>query len=602
MYVLATAGHVDHGKSTLVNALTGMQPDRWEEEQRRGLTIDLGFAWTTLPSGRDLAFVDVPGHERFLGNMLAGIGPAPAVMLVVAADEGWQAQTTDHLDALNALGKSTGLVVLSRADRADEARRKEVTAEIRRRLAHTSLAQAPICAVSAHTGEGMDVLRRSLDEVLDTLPAPNPDARTRLWIDRAFSISGAGTVITGTLTAGTLRRGDEVELLLKGQRNPQRATIRGLQSEEEALAEVGPTRRVAVNLRGIEASQIRRGDLLLAPIHSWPLTDSIDVRRLPRISEHTLDEAPQELAAHIGTLELQVRLRPFGKEHARLQLPYPLPLQITDRLVLRAPGHHAVFSGVEVIDLSPAPLARRGDAARHQHDLEEANFADPNTFIHRELTRHGILDPQKLARAGVTMPAHAPAGITQLGRWWVAERTLDELAQAARAAAETSDPLHPGASKQEITKLLPTPELYPEVLRRAGLQESSGRVLLPGAKVNLGRAEEAIATIEEWLGEDPFNAPDATELRELNLGPRELAAAAKAGRILRLPSEIVLLPSAPAAARQVLKALPQPFTLSAGRKALNTTRRVAVPFLEYLDSVGITRKVDAHSGARVVCD
>lgn len=602
MFVLATAGHVDHGKSTLVSALTGMQPDRWEEEQRRGLTIDLGFAWTTLPSGRDLAFVDVPGHERFLGNMLAGIGPAPAVMLVVAADEGWQEQSTDHLDALNALGKTTGLVVLTRADRADEARREEVKADIRRRLAATSLAGAPICTVSAITGEGMDALRSTLDEVLSTLPEPNPDARTRLWIDRAFSISGAGTVITGTLTAGTLRRGDEVELLLKGQNTAQRVTIRGLQSEEEAMAEVGPTRRVAVNLRGIEASQIRRGDLLLSPISTWPLSTTIDVRRLPTISEHPLNEAPQELAAHIGTLELQVRLRPFGKNHARLQLPHPVALQIGDRLVLRAPGDHAVFSGVEVIDLSPAPLARRGDAARHQHDLEEANFADPSTFIQRELTRHSILHPHTLSRAGVPMPAEPPAGIVQVGQWWVKEQTLAELAEAARAAATSSDPLHPGASKQQVTKLLPTPELYPEVLRRAGLQEADGRVRLPGAKVNLGRAEEAIATIEEWLAEEPFNAPDATELRDLRLGPRELAAAAKAGRILRLPSEIVLLPSAPAAARAVLKGLPQPFTLSAGRKALNTTRRVAVPFLEYLDSVGITRKVDAQSGARVVCD
>ena len=192
MFVVATAGHVDHGKSTLVKALTGMEPDRWEEERRRGLTIDLGFAWTTLPSGRELAFVDVPGHERFLGNMLAGVGPAPVVCFVVAADEGWQAQSTDHRDALRALGVEHGIIALTRSDRATVDR----TAEIRTQLAGTPLADAPIIPVSAPTGDGIAALRQALDEVLADVPAPDAQAPVRLWVDRAFSVKGAGTVVT----------------------------------------------------------------------------------------------------------------------------------------------------------------------------------------------------------------------------------------------------------------------------------------------------------------------------------------------------------------------------------------------------------------------
>ena len=212
MYVVATAGHVDHGKSTLVRALTEMDPDRWEEEKRRGLTIDLGFAWTTLPSGADVAFVDVPGHEKFLGNMLAGVGPAPVVLFVVAADEGWQAQSTDHRDALRALGVKHGIIALTRSDRATVDR----TAEIRTQLAGTPLADAPIIPVSAPTGDGIAALRQALDEVLADVPAPDAQAPVRLWVDRAFSVKGAGTVVTGTLAAGTLRVGDSLKVAAAG--------------------------------------------------------------------------------------------------------------------------------------------------------------------------------------------------------------------------------------------------------------------------------------------------------------------------------------------------------------------------------------------------
>ena len=211
MQVIATAGHVDHGKSTLIRALTGIEPDRLAEERRRGLTIDLGFALTTLPSGQEVSFVDVPGHERFLGNMLAGLGPAPIVCFVVAADEGWQAQSSDHRDAVAALGIDQGLLVITRADLAPE-QVPAVTAQARAELAGTGLADAPVLAVSAVTGHGMEALRARLGALVAAARRPEAQDRVRLWVDRSFTVPGAGTVVTGTLAAGTLHREDRLTL------------------------------------------------------------------------------------------------------------------------------------------------------------------------------------------------------------------------------------------------------------------------------------------------------------------------------------------------------------------------------------------------------
>ena len=201
MQVIATAGHVDHGKSALVRALTGTDPDRWEEERRRGLTIDLGFAWLTLPSGEQLAFVDVPGHERFVPNMLAGVGPVPAVLFVVAADEGWMPQSAEHLAVIDALGIPHGLLVVTRADLADPG---AAMAQATDQISKTSLGGVAAVAVSATTGEGLAALLTALDDLAASLGVPDPDAPVRLWVDRAFSISGSGTVVTGTLPAASI--------------------------------------------------------------------------------------------------------------------------------------------------------------------------------------------------------------------------------------------------------------------------------------------------------------------------------------------------------------------------------------------------------------
>ncbi|WKE51746.1 selenocysteine-specific translation elongation factor [Corynebacterium tuberculostearicum] len=583
MYVVATAGHVDHGKSTLVRALTEMDPDRWEEEKRRGLTIDLGFAWTTLPSGADVAFVDVPGHEKFLGNMLAGVGPAPVVLFVVAADEGWQAQSTDHRDALRALGVEHGIIALTRSDRATVDR----TAEIRTQLADTPLADAPIIPVSAPTGDGIAALRQELDEVLAAVPVPDAQAPVRLWVDRAFSVKGAGTVVTGTLAAGTLRVGDSLKVAAAG--GERDVEIRGLHSENRAQDSLGPVTRAAVNLRGADAADIHRGDVLLTP-GAWRLVDHLDVRRTFGAE---LDGLPDNLVVHTGTAGVEAHLRPLSADFARISLAHPLPLQLLDRFVVRSPGGRHVVAGVEAVDLRPPELNRRGAARRRAEELStQDSFRDPSSYLRRV----GFARVDDLARDGF-ITAAPPQGIIAFRDWWIAASQVTRWKQSlidALHAHTAAHPLAPGMPRKAAMDALGLQEegLLGLAIAAAKAESSEGVLRLPGQQADLGPAERGVAAIEERLKAEPFAAPEADDLTELGLGPKELAAAERAGRLLRLKQGIVLLPSAPEEARRRLAGLEQPFTLSAARQALGTTRRVAIPLLEYLDAQRITRRGD----------
>ncbi|GAA1522629.1 selenocysteine-specific translation elongation factor [Brevibacterium permense] len=622
-FVIATAGHVDHGKSTLVNALTGMEPDRWAEEKKRGLTIDLGFAWTTLPSGRELAFVDVPGHEKFLANMLAGLGPAPIACFVIAADKGWQAQSTDHRDAINALGITHGLVVITRADLAPDS--VETTkAQVRAQLRGTPLEAAPIATVSATTGEGLPELISALDEVTATAEPPTTSGRVRLWIDRAFTIKGAGTVVTGTLTAGALTTGDTVEL--RGETIDRTVGVRGLQSRNSTTTEVVPQARVAVNLRDVPADDLHRGDALLTS-GAWPIVDAIDVRRT---MGEALDSGIHELMAHIGTAAVPARLRSFDADHARLTLDRPLPLQVSDRIVLRAPGSRNVFAGLLVLDVDPPELSRRGDGARRARELSERPV---NGDVLAEVARRGAVERTVLTRFGLQVPddESLPAGVEDVGGWLVHSPTLTSWVEATKslvsrelaaspmaagvpvkAVAETlrrasdSNRRPGGKTTSDATSAahagptLPLPKgtdaatrrLLNQVISRAGLEAGDGMVHPPGHTAGLGAAEAGIAEIERRLAADPFAAPEADDLRELGVGARELAVAEKAGRILRLGDGIIVSPRTPAQAMRILAGLDQPFTTSQARQALGTTRRVVIPLLEHLDGRGWTRRLD----------
>lgn len=582
MFVVATAGHVDHGKSTLVRALTGMEPDRWAEERRRGMTIDLGFAWTTLPSGGTVAFVDVPGHERFVPNMLAGVGPVPAALIVVAADEGWMPQSAEHLAALDALGVAYGLLAVTRADLADPG---PATARARAEIAETSLGAVPAVAVSGLTGAGLPQLRAALDRLAAQLPAPALDDPVRLWVDRSFTVRGSGTVVTGTLGAGRLRVGDELELA--GADEPVR--VRGLHSLGQARPEAAAVARVAVNLRGTPRDRLGRGDALLTP-GRFHHTDLVDVR----LAGDPAADLPATLTLHVGSAAVPVRVRPLGPDTVRLRLARPLPLLVGDRALLRDPGRHHVSGGVRVLDVAPPPLGRRGAAAARAQVLAEL---DGRPDLAGELRRRRLIRAGALIRMGVPVHAEPVAGdwLADPAHWRrLGEQLTEEVARHAR-----EHPLEPGMPVDALRQRLALPDrVLVEALVRPPLRIHAGRVGAASANALPEPVALAVQRVRAEYGDRPFRAPEADRLVDLGLGPREIGAAVRAGALLRLADNVVLLPDALDDAVRVLAGLPQPFTLSAARQALDTTRRVAVPLLELLDRRGATRRLP--DDARIV--
>jgi len=590
VHVVATAGHVDHGKSTLVRALTGTDPDRLAEERRRGLTIELGFAWTRLAEGQDLAFVDVPGHQRFLATMLAGVGPVPAVLLVVAADEGWRRQSGEHLAALAALGVQHGLVVVTRTDLADPG---PAAAQAAEQLAGTPLAGSPWRGVSARTGAGLPELRAALGVLVAGLPAPDPAARVRLWVDRVFTVAGTGTVVTGTLAAGTLRVGDVLSLA-DSDGVEREVRVRGLQSLAVPREEVPAVARVAVALRGVPRDGLRRGDVLLTP-GRWGSTDALDVRL-------TVDPAdlPASLVLHVGAAAVPARLRPLGDDLARVTLSRRLPLEPGDRALLRDPGRQSVAAGVVVLDAAPPTLARRG-AARARAVALRGRPAGAVIDVVAEVARRGVVSRAALAAAGVlAVDAAAPAAVVPVGPLLVDRARWDSWRAAVPGLLSAYAAEHPsttGTPRAALPALLGLPDaaLLDALLASVGdvRDAGAGRVALGAAAPALPAAvSAALAALGERWARAPYAAPEADDLVRLGLTPRLLGALAARGHLLRLPGDVVLPPGAAAAAVGVLAGLPQPFTVSAAREALGTSRRVVVPLLEQLDRERLTRRLD----------
>ena len=574
MDVIATAGHVDHGKSALVRALTGMEPDRWAEERRRGMTIDLGFAWTALPSGETVAFVDVPGHERFVPNMLAGVGPAPAALIVVAADDGWMPQSAEHLAALDALGVRHGLIAVTRSDLADPA---PAMAAARAEVAATSLGDVPAIPVSGHTGAGLPDLVAALDRLVAALPLPDLDAPVRLWIDRSFTIRGSGTVVTGTLAAGRIRVGDELTLP-----DGRPARVRGLQSLGRTEPSVSAVARVAVNLRGVDPADAGRGTALLTP-GEFTTVDLIDIR----LTGDNVTDLPRTAILHVGAAAVPVQVRPLGKDTARLRLDRALPLRPGDRALLRDPGLRRLLGGVTVLDVVPPPLARRGAAAARATELATM---DGHPDERDEVRRRRLVRRAGLRRMGI------PPTMTPVAGDWLADPD-HWSALAARLAAEVTrhaqqNPLEPGAPLEDLRHRLGLPDrTLVEALVRPPLVSRNGRVTTSGAGALPEPVARAVAQILADLEQRPFAAPEAARLAEVGLGPKQIAAAVRTGALLRLDDAVVLAPGAPASAARILATIPQPFTLSEARRALDTTRRVAVPLLELLDRQGLTRRL-----------
>jgi selenocysteine-specific elongation factor len=569
MQVIATAGHVDHGKSALLRALTGMEPDRWDEERRRGLTIDLGFVWTDGERG-PIAFVDVPGHERFVGNMLAGVGPVAAVLFVVAADEGWMPQSAEHLTALHALGVSHGVLAVTKTDLLDADLAVEEALE---QIRLTSLGEIPWVAVSARTGEGLPRLRRVLDELVARLPEGDPSAPVRLWIDRGFTIRGAGLVVTGTLAAGTVRVGDTLELA----RTAGRFVVRGMQSLNRSVPEAVGVARVALNLRGAGRGDVRRGDALMTP-GSYRCTAVADARARLCVPA----DLPRELLVHVGTATVSAVLRPIGDDTARLTLDTPLPLRVGDRVVLR--HDRGVAGGAVLLDVDPPPLRRRGAARRRAGELQEYPDAADGMS---ELRRRRIVREGVLRAMGVTPPVPPLAG-----DWLVAPEESRALRErlSTLLAQRADDPAAGPLSVEHARKVLDLPDVrLVTALLASPWEVRNGMIVHAHAPDILAPAvRAAVEALQARWGGDGFAVPAEEDLAALGLHAAEISLAARAGRLVRLAPGVVLLPASVARAVEVLAGLPQPFTVSQAREALGTTRKVVVPLLEYLAARGRT--------------
>ena len=573
MHVIATAGHVDHGKSTLVRALTGTDPDRLQEEHRRGLSIELGYCWTDLPPVGDVAFVDVPGHERFVSTMLSGIGPVPAVLFVVAADDPWMPQAAEHLAALHALGVAHGVVAVTRSDLADPG---PAHARAVAELAGTSLRDAPVVEVSGHTGAGLDELRRHLVSLVESLPDPDPGADVRLWVDRRFAIRGAGTVVTGTLPAGRITVGDSLAL------GDGTVRVRGLQALGRAVDTVTGVARVALNLTGDDLTGLERGSVLVTP-DAWNQTPVLDVR----LSSPDDVAPPERPLLHVGATALATHCRPLDDHLVRLTVEHALPLRVGDRALLRDPGSRRVW-GVAVLDPAPSPLRRRGAAITRAKELAAVEGPD----LDSELRRRRIVHVDTLRRIGVAVPAEvAPTSDGWLVDDTHADRVRVELEDLVREHAAAS-PLDPGVPLTVAAERLGLPS--PEVARslvRPPLRIERGRVTTAqatGLPVSVARAVELLG---RDLAGQPFAAPTADRLRELGLDVRSQAAAARAGVLLRPAPGIVLMPGADVDAARLLAGLAQPFTTSEARQLLGTSRRVVLPLLEHLDRTGLTQRL-----------
>ncbi|HZQ85969.1 MAG TPA: selenocysteine-specific translation elongation factor [Acidimicrobiales bacterium] len=559
MHVVATAGHVDHGKSTLVHALTGMDPDRFEEEKRRGLTIDLGFAWATLPSGRELAFVDVPGHVRFIKNMLAGVGAVDACLFVVAATEGWKPQSEEHLRILELLGIERGLVALTKVALVDDDWLDAVRADVAEHLGGTFLAGADVVDVDAPTGRGVDALRGALDRLLENTPTAVDRDRPRLWVDRAFAARGAGTVVTGTLAGGTFAVDDE--LVIEPGATPVR--VRGLQNHQRPVEAVGPGHRVAVNITGVGRDEVVRGHALVRP-RQWFATTTVDCSLvvLPTIDHDVSRRGAYR--AYIGSGEHPVSVRVLGDSAippgasglVRLHLPAALPLVPGDRYVLRESGRGETVGGGEVLDVAP---------------VLPASKARPTRSVDRVVAERGWVDAAELER--LTGERRPPT----VGPWVVDPASRAEAEVALRAAVEAA-----GTHGLDVATL-----------------DDRGRLVLAtlhDLAVHQGRARVAGAPEDDLSGHPwllalraaPFSpsAPEGVDRAEL----RELV---RRGYVVERDGTYFAASAVDEAARTVARLLdrqPDGVTVADVRDALGTSRKHVLPLLSHLDATGVTRR------------
>ncbi len=617
MRVIGTAGHVDHGKSTLIAALTGTHPDRLKEEQAREMTIELGFGWLTLPNGEEVGIIDVPGHRDFIGNMLAGIGGIDAALLVIAADEGVMPQTREHLAILDLLQIPNGLVVLTKTDLAEDPEWQSlVQADIREALRGTTLQNAPILPVSARTGAGLPNLLQALAAALQNTP-PRPNlSRPRLPIDRVFSMPGFGTVVTGTLSDGALRVGDEVEILPAGKK----ARVRGLQTHKRKEETAQPGSRTAVNLTGLAVEDLRRGDLLTLPGQYSP-SRRLDVRLrlLPDLSAPLKHGAQVKVfwgaAESLATLRLlEVEAQPAGQPGAetwaQLELHEPLAVTRADRLILRRPSPSETLGAAWVVNPHPAKRHRRFDAptlaalqARMQGDPAEVLFLAASSLgvvslreaaTKANLPAEAALPALKtLLDAGSVLslesaPPHLDALIVTQASWATLQETVHSILQSYHAQY----PLRRGMPREELkSRLKLSTRVFQMALKRLALQENAAALALPGYEVRFTPAQRARAdALLKKFAASPAAPPSPKEC-QAEAGEDLYAALLEQGELYPVSLDVVFLrkdyEKMTQTIRQMLAAQGR-ITAAEVRDALGTTRKYALALLEHLDTLGVT--------------
>ncbi len=575
MTVIATAGHVDHGKSTLVRALTGTDPDRWAEEKERGLTIDLGFASTVLPSGRALSLVDVPGHIRFLRNMLSGVGAVDGCLFVVAATEGWKPQSEEHLRILDLLGLERGVVALTKVDLVDDDLRELAQLDVEEHVVGTFLEGADIIAVAAGDGpdgEGMDALRGALDDLAADAETRVADGTPRLWIDRAFAPPGVGTVVTGTLTGGPIAVGDA--LAVSGaQPDADSVRIRGIQNHHHDLGSVEAGNRVALNLVGVSHHDVARGDVLIAD-EAWHHSAMVDAEL------SVLDGLDHPItrrgayAAYIGSGEFPCRLRvlatadaepgselpteiaPGATGNVRLYLSRPVPLIPGDRFILRESGRHETVGGGRILDVDPILPATR---------------ARPDDSVERIIAERGWIAVDDLRR--LTGASLAPT----IGQWVVDADALTAVQVEVEEMVTVAGPL--GLDLASLNE------------RQRTVLDAMDNVRVDQGRAVIGPVVDPLAD-HPWvaaLAAEPFTPPgpdgvDRGEIREL----------VRRGLVVEQDG----IHFATVAIDQARAILTEAFAGSDGltvaeiRDLLGTTRKYVLALLAHMDGNGMTRRRD----------
>ena len=614
MYVIGTAGHVDHGKSTLVKALTGIDPDRLPEEKAREMTVDLGFAWMTLPSGREVSIVDVPGHERFIKNMLAGVGAIDLALLIVAADESVMPQTREHLAILDILQIRRGLIVITKTDLVDEELVELVKAEVEDALEGTSFQGCPMVGVSAYTGAGLQELRAAIDQVLDQTESRPDLGRPRLPVDRCFSISGFGTVVTGTLIDGVLAVGQEVELAPSGRRG----RIRGLQTHKNKVDHTQPGVRLAVNVSGLSRIDIKRGEILTAPGWLRP-TKRLDARlRMVKGALHALRHN-EGVTFHLFTSEATARVRlldadrlvPGAEGWVQILLSEDLPMVKGDFFVIRSAED--TLGGGQVVDPNPRRRHRRFNLELierlmmlDQGSGEDVLLSVADQWGPCDLTtlsrRSNLPEAEVLERIDRLAADEAVVVLGDLGsdneaavystQGW---NILKSKLSVALRTYHNQYPLRRGVPVQEVrSRLGMSQPVFTRALARLTSEgdvfESGQSLKLPDHQITLTpqmqqQAEGFLAALER----DPYSPPS-----DQPLDPELLGVLIDGGKVVKVNESVVFAASAYQDMTEKITAHLRDegsITVAEARTMFNSSRKYVLPLLEYLDQQHITRRV-----------